>query len=108
MVFITCIIKIIIISHKEPIEGIKVWILLRYISNILRYPSNILRYPSNILRYPSNILRYPSNILRYPSKYCNNTSKKKIDLFLHSNPSVDNFFNIRLTKNIIDYIRCII
>ena len=26
-------------THKEPIEGIKVWLLLGYPSNILGYPS---------------------------------------------------------------------
>ena len=28
-----------LITHQEPIEGIKVWILLGYPSNILGYPS---------------------------------------------------------------------
>ena len=32
-------------THKEPIEGLKVWLLLAYPSNILAYPSNILAYP---------------------------------------------------------------
>ena len=56
----------------EPIEGIKVWILLGY----------------------------PSNILGFPSKYCNYTSKKKLGWFPHSPrpPEVDNFFNINLIK----------
>ena len=60
----TCIIEKLIITHQEPIEDIKVWILLGY--------------TSNILGYTSNILGYTSNILGYPSKYCNNTSKKKL------------------------------
>ena len=34
-VHITCIIEKLIITHLEPIEGIKVWILLGYPSNIL-------------------------------------------------------------------------
>ena len=34
-VYLTCIIKKIIITHQEPIEGIKVWILLGYPRNIL-------------------------------------------------------------------------
>ena len=34
-----CIIEKLIITHQEPIEGIKVWILLGYKSNILGYPS---------------------------------------------------------------------
>ena len=51
--FITCIIEKLIITHKEPIKGMKVWILLGY----------------------------PSNILGYPSKYCNYTSKKKFGQF---------------------------
>ena len=33
-------------SHKEPIEGIKVWILLGCSRTILGCPSNILGYPS--------------------------------------------------------------
>ena len=44
----TCIKEKLIITHQEPIEGIKAWILLGY----------------------------PSGILGYPSKYCNDTSKK--------------------------------
>ena len=54
--FITCIIEKLIITHQEPIEGIKVW----------------------------RLLGYPSNILGYPSKYCNYTSKKKLGQFPHS------------------------
>ena len=50
------IIKKLIITHQEPIEGIKVGILLGYLCNILGYPS----------------------------KYCNYTSKKKLGRFLHS------------------------
>ena len=46
---ITCNIQKLINTHQEPIEGIKVWIMLGY----------------------------PSNILGCPSKYCNYTSKKK-------------------------------
>ena len=59
-------------THLEPIEGIKVWILLGY----------------------------PSNIPGYPSKYCNYTSKKKLGGFPIpcGSPKVDNFFNIHLTK----------
>ena len=64
-------------QHKEPIEGIKVWLLLRY----------------------------PSNILGYPSKYWNYTSKTKLGWFPHS-PPVNNFFNIHPTKNIIEHKRC--
>ena len=48
-VYINCVIEKLIITHQEPIEGIKVWILLGY----------------------------PSNILGYPNKYCNYTSKRK-------------------------------
>ena len=54
-------------EHKEPIEFIKVWLLLGY----------------------------PSNILGYPSKYRNYTSKKQFVRFLNSlsyPPPVDNFF----------------
>ena len=76
-------------QHKEPIEGIKVWLLLGY---------------------PSNILGYPSNILGYPSKYWNYTSKTKLERFADSPrpppPPVDNFFTIRLTKNIIEHKIC--
>ena len=43
-------------TNKEPIEGIKVWLLLLY----------------------------SSNILGYPSKYWNYISKKKLGQFLHS------------------------
>ena len=56
VVYITCIIEKLIIPHQEPIEGIKVWILSEY----------------------------PSNILGYPSKCCNYTSKKKVRCFPHS------------------------
>ena len=42
--YITCIIEKLIITRQKPIEGIKVWILLGYPSNILG--SNILGYPS--------------------------------------------------------------
>ena len=76
-VHITCIIEKLIITYHEPIEGIKVWILLVY----------------------------PSNILGYPNKYCNYTSKKKLGQFPHS-PQMDDFFNIHLMKNIIDNKRC--
>ena len=69
-----------IITHQEPIEGIKLWILLGY----------------------------PSNILGYPSKYCNYISKKKLGWFPHFPwpPTADNFFNIHLTKNIIEHKTC--
>ena len=43
-------IKKLIITHQEPIKGIKVWILLGY----------------------------PNNILGYLCKYCNYTAKKKL------------------------------
>ena len=56
MVFITCILEKLIITHQEPIEDIKVWILLGY----------------------------PSNILGYPSKFCNYTFKRKLGQFPHS------------------------
>ena len=36
-VFITSIREKLIITHQEPIEGIKLWILLGYPSNILGY-----------------------------------------------------------------------
>ena len=64
---ITCIIDKLIITHQEPIEGIKVWIWLGY----------------------------RCNILGYQSKYCNCTSKKKLGQFPHSPwaTQVDNFFN---------------
>ena len=52
-VFITFITEKLIITHREPIEGPKVWILLGY----------------------------PCNILGYPSKYCNYISKKKLGWF---------------------------
>ena len=78
-VFITCIIQKLIITQQEPIEGIKVWILLGY----------------------------PSNILGYPGKYCNYISNKKLGRFPHSPPPpVDNFLNIHLMKNIIEHKRC--
>ena len=51
--WITCIIDKLIITHQEPIEGIKVWILLGY----------------------------PCNILGFRSKYCNYTSKMKLGQF---------------------------
>ena len=38
-VFITCIIEKLIITHQEPIEGIKVWILLGYPSKYCNYTS---------------------------------------------------------------------
>ena len=38
LVYITSIIEKLIITHKEPIEGIKAWILLGYPSNIFGYP----------------------------------------------------------------------
>ena len=80
-VYITCIIEKLIITHQDPIEGVKVWILLRY----------------------------PRNILGYSSNYCNYTSKKKLGRFPHSPrppPPVYNFFNIHLTKNIIEQKIC--
>ena len=43
VVYITCIIKKLIITYQEPTEGIKVWILLGYPSNILRYKSKVIR-----------------------------------------------------------------
>ena len=63
-------------THQEPIEGLKVWILLGY----------------------------PSNILGYQSKYCNYTSKKKLGRFPHSPrpPAMGNFFTLPLKKNISD------
>ena len=51
----TCIIEKLIITHQEPTEGIQVWILLGY----------------------------ASNILGYASKYCNYTSKRKLGRFPH-------------------------
>ena len=60
MVYITYISEKIIITHQEPIKGIKVSILHGY---------------------PISILGYPSNILGYQSKYCNYTSKKKLGRF---------------------------
>ena len=55
------------------------------------------------------LLGYPSNILGYPSKYCNYTSKRKLGRFPHSPPPIwmkyDTFFNIHLTKNIIEHKR---
>ena len=35
--YVKCCVKL--ITHQEPIEGIQVWILLGYPSNILGYPS---------------------------------------------------------------------
>ena len=69
-----------IITHQEPIEGIKVRLLLRY----------------------------PSNILEYPTKYQNFTSKKQFGWFPHfpRPPPVDNFFTLHLSKNIIEHKRC--
>ena len=55
------------------------------------------------------LLGYPSNILGYRSKYWNYTSKTKLGRFPHSpgsSPPVDNFFTLRLTKNIIEHERC--
>ena len=72
-VYIICIIEKLIITHQEPIEGIKVWILLGY-----------------------------------PSKYCNKTSKKKLGWFpipQSPPPQWITFFNINLTKNIIEHKR---
>ena len=57
-------------QHKEPIEGIKVWLLLGY-----------------------------------PSKFWNYTPKTKLGRFPQDLP-VDNFFNLHLTKNIIEHKRC--
>ena len=67
-------------THQEPTEGKKVWILLGYVFNILGYPS----------------------------KYCNYTSKKKLGRFPHSpGPcSVDNFFTLNVRKNIIEHKKC--
>ena len=45
-------------QHKEPIEGVKVWLLLGF----------------------------PSNILGYPSKYQNHTYKNRFGQFPHSPP----------------------
>ena len=42
----------IIITHQEPIEGIKVWILLGYLSNILLYPSKYCNYTSKNKFHP--------------------------------------------------------
>ena len=64
-------------THQEPIESIKVWI----------------------------VLGYPSNILGCISNYCNYTSKKKLG-FIQPSPKVDNFFNIRHTKTMIEHKRC--
>ena len=74
----TSITEKLIITHQEPIEGIKVCILLGY----------------------------PCNILGYPSKYSNYTSKKKFGHFPHSpcHPQWI-FFNGHLTKNIIEHKR---
>ena len=59
------IIEKVIITHQEPRESMKVWLLLEYISYILGYPS----------------------------KYCDCTSKRKLGRFPHSTPAppVDNF-----------------
>ena len=69
--------------HIEPIEGIKVWLLVGYLSNILGYRS----------------------------KYWNYTSKTKLGRVPHSPqapPTVDNVFTLHLTKNIIEHKWCII
>ena len=43
-----------LLSHQEPIEGIRVWILLGYPSNVLQYPGYVrTSIPSNVLGYPS-------------------------------------------------------
>ena len=42
--YTTWIVKELINKHQEPIEGIKVWILLGYPSNVLGYKSNVLWY----------------------------------------------------------------
>ena len=78
-VYTTFIIEKLIITHQEPILGIQVWILLGY----------------------------PSNILGYPSEYCKYTSMMKLGWFPHSPqpPPVGNFFNIHLTKIIIEHKR---
>ena len=78
--FITCIVEKFIITYQEPIEGIKVWILLRF----------------------------PCNILWNPSKYFNYTSKKKLGLFFHSpcQPQWITFLIVISQKNIIDDKRC--
>ena len=47
VVFITSIIEKLIITHQEPIEGIKVWILLGCLCNIFGYPSKYSNYTSN-------------------------------------------------------------
>ena len=67
-------------THQEPIECIKVWTLLGY----------------------------PSNTPGYPSNYFNYISKIRLGQFPHFSwtPPVDNFFNIHLTKNIIEHKRC--
>ena len=75
--FITCIIEKLIITHQEPIEGIKVWLLLRH----------------------------PCNILGYPSKYCNYTSKKKLGWFPHSLHWITILIFIS-QKNIIEHKSC--
>ena len=43
-VYRTCIIEKLIITHQEPIESIKVWILLGYPSKILGYSSKYCNY----------------------------------------------------------------
>ena len=47
VVQIACIIDKLIITHQEPIEDIKVWILLGYLCNILGYQSKHCNYKSN-------------------------------------------------------------
>ena len=46
MVYVTCIIEKLLITHQEPIVGQKVWILLGYQSNMLGYPSKYSNYTS--------------------------------------------------------------
>ena len=41
-------------------------------------------------------------LLGYPSKYCNYTSNKKLGRVPHTPHPVDNFFNIHLTKKIMN------
>ena len=73
MVYITRIKEKLIITHQEPMEGIKVWILFGY----------------------------PSNILGYPSKYSNYTSKKKLGPFPQMSTPQWTSFSIVISQKIL-------
>ena len=83
-VYITCIIKKLIITHQEPIEGIKVWILLGYPRNILDIQVNtVITLPrGNYDSFPTPPPQWITFLIFIPQKILLNIKDVEFDFRL--------------------------